>query len=224
MDLDRLRKLVGDNGLEKIKKLNILIVGLGGVGGYTFETLVRCGVESFTIVDADRISETNLNRQIISKLDNIGKYKTQEAKKRALEINSNINIIDMCMFLDKSNVSEIDFSKFDYVVDACDDVNAKKLIIESSLNKDIKVVSSMGTAKKMDATQVYVSTLDKTTYDPLAKKMRKLISKDMQKRVVVVTSKEQPIITEGLGSNSFVPATAGIFITNYIINDCVKID
>ncbi len=224
MNLDRLIKLVGVNGVEKIKRLNILIVGLGGVGGYAFETLVRCGIESFCIVDADRVDETNLNRQIISNLSNVGNYKTQEAKKRALEINSNINVDDLCMFLDDSNVSQIDFSKYDYVVDACDDINAKKLIINSCLSRNVKVISSMGTARKMDASQIYVTTLDKTCYDPLARSLRKFFDKDFQKKIIVVSSKEQPIVTEGLGSNSFVPAVAGIFITNYIINDCLKFD
>lgn len=224
MNLDRLEKLIGTLNLEKIRKLNILIVGIGGVGGYAFETLVRSGIENFTIIDGDRIDETNLNRQIITNLNNIGEFKVSEVKKHALLINSNATINDMCMFLSAENVSKIDFNSFDYVIDACDDVSAKKIIIDKCLESDVKVISSMGTARKMNASSIYVTTLDKTSYDPLARNMRKIIDKEKQKKVVVISSKEQPINTLGLGSNSFVPAASGIFITNYIINDCLKFD
>lgn len=224
MNLDRFEKLVGESNVSRIRRLNILIVGLGGVGGYAFETLVRCGIENFTIIDGDKIDETNLNRQIITNLSNIGELKVSEAKKRAFSINSNIVIQDMCMFLNDSNFFMVDFSKFDYVVDACDDVNAKQLIINKCLENNVKIISSMGTARKMDASKIYITTLDKTSYDPLARSMRKKIDKSKQKNVVVVSSKEEPIDTLGLGSSSFVPATAGIFITNYIINDCLQFD
>lgn len=224
MNLDRLESLIGVDSISKVKSLNILIVGLGGVGGYAYETLVRSGIENFTIIDGDRIDETNLNRQIITNLSNIGEFKVIEAKKRALLINSNVIINDMCMFLSDENVSKINFTSFDYVIDACDDVSAKKIIIDKCLESNVKVISSMGTARKMDASGIYVTTLDKTSYDPLARNMRKIIDKEKQKKVVVISSKEQPINTLGLGSNSFVPAISGILITNYIINDCLKFD
>ena len=224
MNLDRFEKLVGESNVSRIRRLNILIVGLGGVGGYAFETLVRCGIENFTIIDGDKIDETNLNRQIITNLSNIGELKVSEAKKRAFSINSDVVIHDMCMFLNDSNFSMVDFSMFDYVVDACDDVNAKQLIINKCLENNVKIISSMGTARKMDASKIYITTLDKTSYDPLARSMRKKIDKSKQKNVVVVSSKEEPIDTLGLGSSSFVPATAGIFITNYIINDFLLFD
>lgn len=224
MNLDRFESLVGLNNLVKIKNLRILIVGLGGVGGYVFETLIRSGIENFTIIDGDIIDETNLNRQIISNMFNVGDLKVEEAKKRALSINKNVNVNCYNIFLNQDNIKKFNFGEFDYVVDACDDITAKKLIIEEALGYEVKIISSMGTAKKMDASKVYLTTLDKTSYDPLARNMRKMIDKKFQKKVVVVSSSEEVKDIKNLGSNSYVPAIAGVLITNYIINDAVKFD
>lgn len=222
MNLDRLENLVGLNSLVKIKNLKILIVGLGGVGGYTFESLVRSGVNNFVLVDGDVIDNTNLNRQIISNLSNIGRFKAYEAEKRARTINKDININSYNIFLNEETIKKFDISSFDYVIDACDDVDAKLLLINECLDKNVKIISSMGTAKKMDASKIVVTKLNKTSYDPLAKKMRKLVEKGRQKDVVVVSSTDEVIETEGLGSNSFVPGVAGLLITNYVINDVIK--
>ncbi len=222
MNLDRLENLVGLNNLVKIKNLKILIVGLGGVGGYTFESLIRSGVNNFVLVDGDVIDNTNLNRQIISNLSNIGRFKAYEAEKRARTINKDININSYNIFLNEETIKKFDISSFDYVIDACDDVDAKLLLINECLDKNVKIISSMGTAKKMDASKIVVTKLNKTSYDPLAKKMRKLVEKGRQKDVVVVSSTDEVIETEGLGSNSFVPGVAGLLITNYVINDVIK--
>lgn len=222
MNLDRLENLVGLNNLVKIKNLKILIVGLGGVGGYTFESLVRCGVNNFVLVDGDVIDNTNLNRQIITNLSNIGRFKAYEAEKRARTINKDININSYNIFLNEKTIKKFDISSFDYVIDACDDVDAKLLLINECLDKNVKIISSMGTAKKMDASKIVVTKLNKTSYDPLAKKMRKLVDKGRQKDVVVVSSTDEIIETEGLGSNSFVPGVAGLLITNYVISDVIK--
>lgn len=221
MNLDRLENLVGLNNLVKIKNLKILIVGLGGVGGYAFESLVRCGVNNFTLIDGDVIDNTNLNRQIISNLSNIGRFKAYEAEKRARTINKDININSYNIFLSQETMKKFDISSFDYVIDACDDVDAKLLLINECLDKNVKIISSMGTAKKMDASKIVVTKLNKTSYDPLAKKMRKLVDKCKQKDVIVVSSTDEIIETEGLGSNSFVPGVAGLLITNYVINDVI---
>lgn len=219
MNLSRLETLIGSEYLEKIKHLKVLIVGIGGVGGYAFESLVRCGVNNITIIDADKIDSSNLNRQIITNTKNIGCSKVKEAEKRALEINPEININSLELFLSEDNIDLIDFNNFDYVVDACDTVKTKVLLIEKSINSNVKIISSMGTAKKMNAEMLKITTLDKTNYDPLAKVMRKLVDKKIQNRVVVVSSTESVNSTLDLGSNSFVPGVAGLLITNYIIND-----
>lgn len=222
MNLERFEALVGKDNLEKIKNLNILIVGIGGVGGYTFESLVRSGIQNITIVDFDTIDSSNLNRQIITDTSNIGNAKVLEAKKRALSINENINVITKNLFLDENTIKEFNLEKYDYVIDACDSVSTKMLLINECTNKGIKIISSMGTAKKMDATKLKITTLDKTSYDKLAKKLRGMIDKKIQKKITVISSTEEVKNIEVLGSNSYVPAVAGLLITNYIINDVVS--
>lgn len=219
MNLERLESLVGLDVLERIKNLNILIVGIGGVGGYTLESLVRCGVENITIIDYDRVDSSNLNRQIISNLNNIGQLKVDVARKRYTNINDKLNLKTMSIFLDKDNIDSINICQFDYVVDACDSVETKSLLMGVCVSKNIKIISSMGTAKKMDATKLSITTLDKTNYDKLAKKLRSVVPKNIQTKIKVVSSTEQVKDINVLGSNSFVPATSGLLITNYIIND-----
>lgn len=219
MNLERLENLVGVDVLERIKNLNILIVGIGGVGGYTLESLVRCGVENITIIDYDKVESSNLNRQIISNLNNIGELKVDAARKRYTNINDKINLKTMSMFLDKDNIDSINICQCDYVVDACDSVQTKALLMGECASKNIKIISSMGTAKKMDATKLSITTLDKTNYDKLAKKLRSVVPKNIQRKIKVVSSTEQVKDIKLLGSNSFVPAVAGLLITNYIIND-----
>ena len=222
MNLNRLELLIGKDSLEKIKKLKILIVGLGGVGGYTFETLVRSGIENITIVDFDKVDETNLNRQILTNSSNIGKYKTDVALERALLINKNIKITKLNIFLNEDNIDELDISQYDYIVDACDSLDTKELLINYSYKYKVKLISSMGTAKKMNATKLEVTTLNKTSYDALAKLLRKRIDKKIQNKVVVVSSTEKSKDIKALGSNSYVPAMSGILMTSYIINDALK--
>lgn len=219
MNLERLESLVGLDILSKIKNLNILIVGIGGVGGYTLESLVRCGIENITIIDYDRVESSNLNRQIISNLNNIGKLKVDAAKERYTNINDKLNLKTMSIFLDKDNIDSINICQFDYVVDACDSIETKALLMSVCVSKNIKIISSMGTAKKMDATKLSITTLDKTSYDKLAKKLRSVVPKNIQRKIKVVSSTEQVKDIKVLGSNSFVPATSGLLITNYIIND-----
>ena len=138
MNLERLESLVGLDVLERIKNLNILIVGIGGVGGYTLESLVRCGVENITIIDYDRVDSSNLNRQIISNLNNIGQLKVDVARKRYTNINDKLNLKAMSIFLDKNNVDSINICQFDYVVDACDSVLTKALLMGVCVSKNIK--------------------------------------------------------------------------------------
>ena len=222
MNLERLEKLIGLNNVVKVKNLNVLIVGVGGVGGYTLESLVRSGVNNISIIDGDVVDETNLNRQIISTLDNIGKLKVIAARQRAVSINSDIKLLGYEVFLNEETIKKFDISSFDYVVDACDDIDAKVLLINECLKNNVKIISSMGTANQMNASKLELTKLYKTKYDPLAKKLRKLIDKDKQKNVIVVSSAEEIRETEGLGSNSFVPAVAGLLITDYIINDTIE--
>ena len=173
MNLSRLEALVTSEGIEKIKKLKVLVLGLGGVGGYVVESLTRCGVENITLVDGDIIKPSNINRQLVVTSKNNNKYKTREWKKRIKSINKNavVNIINM--YLTEENISSI-FSNdytYDYIVDACDTTKVKVSLIKECHERGIKLISSMGTANKLDATKLRITTLDKTDTDPLAKKI-----------------------------------------------------
>ena len=223
MQFDRIINLIDKTKFDKLKNTKVLLVGCGGVGGYSLETLVRSGIENIDIIDFDKIDITNLNRQIITNLSNINLLKVEEAKKRALSINENILINIYSIFLDKDNIKEILNNKYDYIIDACDSINTK---IELILNKEIynyKLISCMGTAKKIDPTKLSITTLDKTSYDPLAKVIRKKLKElKYNKKVHVISSTEEPIKCDNLGSLMMVPATAGILCATYIINDVIK--
>ncbi len=218
---ERLISLIGKDKFKSIQEINVLVVGLGGVGGYAFEALVRSGIQNFTIVDGDKVEETNLNRQIITSNKNIGLPKVEVAKKRALEINPNINIDARELFITEENFDTILDKKYDYVVDACDDLIVKLLLIKNA-NK-YKLVSSMGTANKFDPSKFSLTTLDKTSNDPIARILRKRV-KDahIHRKFKVVSSTEPPAQKEKLGTTSYVPGVAGLICASYIINDMTK--
>lgn len=223
-NLSRLELITTKEQIEKIKEKNILLIGLGGVGGYTFETLVRSGIESITIVDGDTFEESNLNRQLLSLKSTINKNKTDVAESRAKEINENIKIKKITQVLTKENINEINFKEYDYVIDACDTLEIKKQIIKICTKNNIKFISSMGTGNKFHPELLELTTLDKTEYDPIAKILRKYVKEEkINKKIKVVSSKEKPIKTNTttIGSNAFVPATAGLLLTSYVINDIV---
>ena len=221
--LDRLELLIGSNNIKKIKNTSILLIGIGGVGGYTLESLIRSGIENITIVDYDKIDITNLNRQIISNRDNIGKYKVDEFKKRIKIINPNvsINIIKEKIKIDNFDILEIE--KYDYVIDACDTIDVKKEIIRRCLKNKIKFISCMGTGYKLDPSKLEIKDIRKTSYDPIAKILRNMVKKEKLKgKIMCVCSSEQNKKTSKIiASNSFVPATAGLLLTSYVINDIV---
>lgn len=221
---ERIINLIGEEKFSKLQNKKVLIVGCGGVGGYALETLVRSGIINIDIIDFDKIDITNLNRQIITSQNNVNNLKVEEAKQRAISINPNININIHDMFLDKDNINYILSNNYDYIIDACDSIDTKIELIKQSIVKNIKLISCMGTAKKIDPTKLSITTLDKTNYDPLAKVMRKKV-KDLKlniKKIKVVSSTEQPIECDSLGSLMMVPATAGILCAKYVIEDIIN--
>ena len=223
MELQRLELLVGKENVEKIKQQKVLIIGLGGVGGYVLESLARSGIETLIIIDNDIVDITNLNRQVITLQSNIGKNKVDVAKKRVLDINKNCNVVAKNIFVTEENISEI-INDIDYVVDACDTISTKKAIIRECIKKKIKFISCMGTGNKMHPSLLQISDIRKTSYDPIAKIIRKMVKdENIKEAIPVVYSKEIPIKnnTNIICSNSFVPATAGLLMTSYVINDIV---
>lgn len=224
-ELSRLEALVGINNLEKIKNLTVLIIGLGGVGGYALESIVRSGIRKIIIVDNDDIDITNLNRQIISLHSNINKSKVDEFEKRTLDINPNIEIKKINKFINSENINILFEEKIDYLIDACDTIETKKAIIRECIKRKIKFISCMGTGKRLDPTKLEIIDIRKTNYDPIAKIIRKMVREEkIKEKIYTVCSSEQPIKTNSnvIASNSFVPGVAGLLCTSYIINDAVK--
>ena len=222
---DRFKLLIGEKSFDNISNKTILVVGVGGVGGYTVTSLARSGIENIIIIDFDTVDITNINRQIIAYHSTIGKKKVDVLSDMLLDINPNINVIKYDLFLDESNLLEIfDKHKIDYVVDACDAIKTKKAIIEYCLNKNIKFISSMGTGNKLDPTKLSVMDIRKTNNDPVARIMRKWVKDNkINKKIPVLCSSELPKkLGNVVSSNSFVPSTAGLIITSYIIDDIIK--
>lgn len=219
--LDRLEILVGNENIKKLKNTTVLIVGIGGVGGYALEAIARSGIGKIIIVDKDIVDITNLNRQIITTKNNIGLNKVDVAEQRIKEI-SNAEVIKINKFITKENIEELFKEKIDYIIDACDTIETKKELIRQSIKRNIKIISCMGTAKKMNPSKLKIMEIRKTNYDPLAKIIRKMIREEkIKEKIMVVCSDEIPLKREKLGSNSLVPSTAGILCASYVINDIV---
>ena len=229
----RTELLIGKEGLEKLSKSRVAIFGIGGVGGYVLEALVRSGIGSFDLIDNDTVSLTNINRQIIATHKTIGKNKVDVAEDRALEINPEAKIIKYKMFYTPQNADEIDFTKYDYVVDAIDTVVGKLEIIERAKLAGVPIISSMGAGNKMHPEMFEIADISKTSVCPLAKVIRQELKKRRIKDVKVVYSKEIPIkpskseeVVEGkrqiAGSNAFTPSTAGLIIAAEVVRDLIK--
>ncbi len=222
---DRTLKIIKKELLDKIKEQNILLVGVGGVGGFALEALIRLGFSNITIVDADDFEESNLNRQILCTQETIGKSKVEEAKKRALSINPKANIKSIQIFLNEENIEELFKINYDYIIDACDTITTKYLLIKLSLETNTKIISCMGTGNRIDPAKVTLTTLNKTYNDPLAKAMREILrKKNVPLKIPVVWSKEIPIKTKEKtpGSIVLVPAAAGLEIAFFLLNDLEK--
>lgn len=219
---ERLITLIGEDNVNKLKKANVLIVGLGGVGGYALETLVRSGIYNLTIVDGDIVELSNLNRQIISKRNVIGRPKVLVAQARTLEINPDVNLKVINEFISEDNFSLLNIDSFDYVIDACDDLNLKILLIKNA--DKYKLISSMGTANKMDITRFKITTIDKTSYDPLAKIIRKKIKEEKIRTKFKVVSSDEKVMKNGtkLGTIAYMPAVSGLLCASYVINDIIN--
>ncbi len=221
----RTENLIGYDALEKLKNSHIAVFGIGGVGGYTAEALVRAGVGALDIIDNDTVSITNINRQIIATHTTIGKQKTKVMKERLLDINPNIKINTINLFYLPENSHLFDFSKYDYIVDAVDTVTAKIELVIKANETNTPIISSMGTGNKLNPTDFEVTDIYKTSVCPLAKVMRYELKKRGIKKLKVVYSKEQPFKNNGEripASISFVPPTAGLIIASEVIKDIIS--
>ena len=228
----RTKMLIGDAGVFKLKDARVAVFGLGGVGSYAAESLARSGVGNLTLIDGDKIAPSNLNRQLYALHSTIGKDKTEAAKKRICDISSEINIEVKNIFFLPENSNEIDFSKFDYVIDAVDTVTAKLEIISRAKEAGVPVISSMGTGNKLNPSMLQIADISETKICPLAKVMRRELKKRGIKDVPVVYSEEQPIEPKfsefsetgklSPGSMAFVPASAGLLMASRAVSDLIK--
>lgn len=221
---DRLESFIGKEKMKLIASQKILVFGVGGVGGYVVESLVRSGISKITIVDCDKIEKSNLNRQIIALNSTLGKYKVDVMRERVIDINPNIEIEALKMKVTIDNLDSFVFDDFDYIVDAIDDVAVKVEVAKKALEKNVKLVMSTGTAKKLDPSKLCMTTLNKTLYDPLARVLRRKLREYDTSKLVVLASTEEPIKAGNtdLGSSVFVPSSGGLMISSHIIRDIIK--
>ena len=189
----RTELLIGKEALERLSKAHVAVFGIGGVGGYVVEALVRSGIGNFDLIDDDKVCLTNLNRQIIATRDTIGRYKVEVMRERILSINSDAEVTTHRCFYLPENAQDFDFSSYDYVVDAVDTVTAKLEIVMRAKESNIPVISCMGVGNKLNPTQLEIADIYKTSVCPLAKVMRRELRKRGVDKLKVLYSKEEPI-------------------------------
>ena len=219
---ERTALLVGDKGIEKLKNSNVIVFGIGGVGGYIVEALVRAGIGKITLVDFDKVTLTNLNRQIIALHSTLGKYKVDVMKDRIIDINPDCEVETYKDFFGLENSSMFDFSKYDYVVDAIDSVKSKIELVKCANSASVPVISAMGAGNKLDISSFCVDDIYKTSVCPFARVMRTELKKAGVKKLKAVYSKETPIKpkdTKTVGSISYAPSSMGLIIANVVIKD-----
>ena len=243
----RTQLLIGEEGINRLKAAKVAVFGIGGVGGYVCEALVRSGVGAFDLIDDDKVCLTNLNRQIIATRKTIGKYKVDVMKERILDINPDADVqVHKCFFLPE-NAADFPFEEYDYIVDAVDTVTAKISLVMKAKELNIPIISSMGAGNKLDASLFKVADIYQTKVCPLAKVMRRELKKRGVKKLKVVYSEEQPMTpiedmaiscrsncicppgaahkcTERRaipGSVAFVPSVAGLIIAGEVVKDLI---
>ena len=244
----RTELLLGREAMERLQNSRVAVFGIGGVGGYTVEALVRSGVGTIDIIDDDKVCLTNINRQIYATRKTVGKYKVDVAEERCLEINPDVTINKHRTFYSPETSAEFDFSEYDYVVDAIDTVTGKLELVENAYKTKTPIISSMGAGNKLDASAFEVTDIYKTSVCPLARVMRYELKKRRIPKLKVVYSKEKPITpTEDMaiswkahcicppgtarkciqrrqvpGSTAFVPSVVGLIIAGEVIKDLTK--
>ncbi|MBQ3057418.1 MAG: tRNA threonylcarbamoyladenosine dehydratase [Clostridia bacterium] len=222
----RTENLIGTDALQKLAGCHIAVFGIGGVGGYVVEALIRAGVTKIDLIDSDCVDITNLNRQIIALHSTVGKPKVEVMRQRVLDINPNAVVNTFPVLFLPENSHQFNFSKYDYVVDAIDNVTAKIELAVKCQQSGTPLISSMGTGNKLDPTKFEVTDIYKTSVCPLAKVMRYELKKRGIKKLKVLYSKEEPIKNSvdprTPMSISFVPSAAGFIIAGEVIKDIIK--
>ena len=222
---ERFEKMVGSSVIQLLSQKSVLVLGCGGVGGYVIEALARSGVGTLILVDFDTIAESNINRQIIALESTIGMKKVDAFEKRIKDINPDLSVIKIGNFINEETIDLLFSNKIDFLVDACDTILTKKLVIQNCIQKHIPFISSMGTGNKLDPSQLEIVDIRKTINDPLARILRKYVKDEkIQEKVMVLSSREVPIKTHDRtpGSSAFVPSSAGLLIASYVVREFMK--
>lgn len=216
--LDRIETLVTKDKIKKLRKKKVLICGVGGVGSFVAEGLARSGIGNITLCDFDVIDESNLNRQLMTSKINVGEVKTEVLKKRLEEVsNAKIEVINT--YIDET----FKLKKYDYVIDCIDSLNSKFELVKKAHEKNIPIISSLGTARRITCDNIKRTTLDKTKNDPLAKAFRTLVKKNNYKKKINVVYVDSPAIkSQKLGSSIFTVGSAGLYIACEVFNDLLK--
>ena len=216
--LNRIEELITKEKLKALKKKKVLVCGVGGVGSFVAEALARSGIGQITLCDFDTVDETNLNRQLMSAKSNIGESKVEVLKRRLLDI-SDAKIDTLETYIDET----FKLKKYDYIVDCIDSLNSKFELVKKAHKKNIPIISSLGTAKRLTCKNIKRTTLDKTKNDPLAKAFRTLVKKNnYPKKINVVYIDEPAIQVQNLGSSIFTVGSVGLFIACEVYNDLLK--
>ena len=231
----RTAMLLGESAIEKLNNARVAIFGLGGVGGYALEALCRSGIGTLHLIDSDTLSISNLNRQILATHDTVGMLKVEAARARVRAINPDCRVFTYPIFFTPETADALDFSQFDYVIDAIDTVTGKLCLIEKAADAGIPVISCMGTGNRLDASALRVMDISKTSNCGLARVMRKELRKRGINHLKVVCSLEEPLTPMGgveeavalgkrqiPGSNAFVPGAAGLLLAGEVIRDLTK--
>ena len=224
MNLQRCEVLLGSKQLQKIKNSCILVFGVGGVGGYAVEMLVRCGVSKIILVDFDKVDETNINRQIIALNSTIGQSKVSVMKNRILDINPDSIVETFEERVSSDNISKFFKEKIDFVVDAIDSLNDKVALIKYCKENNINIVSALGAGNRVGIPNFEVCDIYKTQNDGLARKLRKLLKDEGILDLAVVYTKDTPQKTENniVGSIAYYPAMSGCMIASYVVNKIIE--
>ncbi|MBP1557228.1 MAG: tRNA threonylcarbamoyladenosine dehydratase, partial [Oscillospiraceae bacterium] len=230
---DRSAMILGESAIELLHKKHVAVFGIGGVGSFSAEALVRAGIGSISLFDADCVDITNLNRQLIALHSTVGRAKVEVAAERARDINPDVNVFPNKIFYGEGNADEFDLAQYDYIIDAIDTVSSKLILIERAQAAGVPIISSMGTGNKLDPTQFKVTDIYKTSGCPLAKVMRYELKRRGIKKLKVLYSEEQPIKPlkkaensppgrNSPGSVSFVPSVAGLILAGEVIKELLK--
>lgn len=219
---ERTELVLGSTALEKLKNSKVIVFGLGGVGGYVCEMLVRSGLGEITVVDSDVVSESNLNRQIIALTSTLGKPKVEVLKNRLLDINPKLKITAILKRYEESTKDDFLLENYDYVIDAIDSLREKFLLIKTCKQANANIISSMGAGNRSGIPHFEIADISKTSYDPLAKKIRVMLKKENIKKLTVCYTKEPAKTIKPTASVAYYPSVCGITIASFVINELIK--